>query len=100
MTVLLTEAGHHAMAAACLEQMRGLPSLSARDAASIAPRLQAAKAAASGRKTSADHYKMLGVPSTCSAEEVRREQRDTCSLISRNALRIWQWRAHIPPPPP
>ena len=85
MTVLLTEAGHHALAAACLEQMRGLPGLSERDAASVATRLQDAKAAAAGRRVTANHYKMLGVPQTCSAEEVRRERGDICdaALLDR-----------------
>jgi hypothetical protein len=78
MTVLLTEAGYPATAAACLEQMRGLPGLSERDAASIATRLQDAKAAAAGRKVSANHYKMLGVLQTCSAEEVRGERSEIC----------------------
>ena len=77
MTVLLTEAGYHAMAAACLEQMRGLPGLSERDAAGIATRLQDAKAAAAGRKVSVNHYKMLGVLPTCSAEEVRVERSES-----------------------
>ena len=72
MAVLLSEAGYPAMAATCLEEMRGLAGLSDRDAAGIAPRLRDAKAAAAGRRVSADHYKMLGLPQTCSAEEVRR----------------------------
>ena len=71
MAVLLSEAGYPAMAAACLEEMRGLAGLTDRDAAGIASRLREAKAAAAGRKASANHYKMLGLPQTCSAEEVR-----------------------------
>ena len=63
------------MAAACLEEMRGLAGLADRDVVSIASRLRDAKAAAAGRKSSANHYKMLGLPQTCSAEEVRRTRR-------------------------
>ena len=71
MSVLLSEAGYPAMAAACLEEMRGLAGLTDRDVVGIASRLREAKAACAGRKVSANHYKMLGLPQTCSAEEVR-----------------------------
>lgn len=70
MAVLVSEAGYPAMATACLEEMRGLANLSVSDAASIASRLRDAKAAVAGRKVSANHYKMLGLPQSCSAEEV------------------------------
>ncbi len=82
MAVLLSEAGYPAMAAACLEEMRGLAGLTDRDAAGIASRLRGAKAAAAGRKVSADHYKMLGLPQTCSAEEVCRALQTICSLFT------------------
>ena len=94
MTVLLTEAGYHAMAAACLEQMRDLPGLPDRDAASILTRLQDAKAAAAGRRVSANHYKMLGVAPTCSAEEVRSER--SAALVSQMAAVPGTGTVHFP----